>query len=96
MAELQPLYGTVVLRPDEPEEETSEAQLYLPEKAREQPISGVIVAIDPAWSYPNGIQVGDRVLHKKHAGLEVNHEGERLLVMEPADLLVRLASTDAG
>lgn len=65
-------------------EETTESGLYKPQTAIEQPSEADVVAVGPDCGR---FAVGNRVLFKKYAGTEVKVRGEKLLILQPEDVL---------
>ena len=91
-----PLGERVVLRRD-PMLEQSSGGVQLPEKAREKPVRGTVLAVGPGVPLGKGdvfayhkLKPGDYVQFSPHAGTELEWEGETLLVMHWEDVLVRL------
>lgn len=89
---IKPLDDRVLLQPVEPEEKTASG-IYLPESAKEKPITGDVVAVGPGKLNDDGsrsepaVKAGDRVLYGKYAGTEIEHEGETYMILRESELL---------
>lgn len=87
---MRPLGERVVIRPDKAEE-VSAGGIVLPEAAQEKPTSGTVIAVGSSIE-PDGtrvplpIDVGATVLFSKYGGVEVNHEGDDLLIVKEDDV----------
>lgn len=62
--------------------------IIIPDTAKEKPLHGTIVAAgqgtkDEAMT----LKPGDEVLYGKYAGTELEHEGEKYLIMRQSDVL---------
>lgn len=85
---IEPLGNRVLVRPVD-WEPLSDGGLYLPGDLRDRPAMGTVAAVgpgnpsrDPGEQGP--VRVGDRVLFRRGAGIEVPLEGERLLLLSAA------------
>ncbi|EEG77397.1 co-chaperone GroES [Dethiobacter alkaliphilus] len=93
---IKPLADRVVIKVMEAEEKTASG-LVLPEKAKEKPQEGEVVAAGGGRILENGtrvemdVKVGDRVLFSKYAGTEIKVDGEEYLIMRQDDILGKLA-----
>ncbi|HZG57384.1 co-chaperone GroES [Paenibacillus sp.] len=88
---LKPLGDRVVIEPLKQEERT-ESGIVLPEKAKEKPMQGYVVAVgkgrvENGKTIPLDVKVGDLVLYSKYAGTEIKHEQKELLIMRESDIL---------
>lgn len=96
---LEPIGDRVLIRPDPVEEMTASKILYKPNLEGEKSMRGEVVAVgdgveqrmtrlsDDAISLGPKLSVGDRVLYGKYSGTEIEHEGEKLLIVRYPDLL---------
>ncbi len=87
MAKIQPLADRVLVKPAAAEEKTI-AGIIIPDSAKEKPLQGEVIAVgngtkDEAML----LTAGDTVLYGKYAGTEIEHEGEKYLIMRQADIL---------
>lgn len=90
--DLQPLNGHVIIRSLAAQTQTASG-LFLPETATEKPSDGIVVAM--ASDVGKDLNLGDRVIYKKHAGDEITWQGEKLRLVAFADLLARVPQADA-
>jgi chaperonin GroES len=86
---LTPLEDKVVVRPIKDEEVTSSG-LILAKIGEEKPSEGIVEAIGPGITFPNGtkleidLKIGDRVLYSKYGGMEVHD----IMILPYKDILV--------
>lgn len=89
---LKPLGDRVVIKVLEAEEKTSSG-IVLPDKAKEKPQEGEVVAVGTGKVLENGtklemeVKVGDKVLFSKYAGTETKVKGEEYLILRQDDIL---------
>lgn len=94
---IRPLHDKIIVRRDEAEDRT-ESGLYLPEKAKDTPKTGVVEAVgtgtinsDTGALIPLTVKVGDRVIFSSYAGTEVKlgaaGSEDKLLVMSEDEVL---------
>ncbi|HHX75021.1 MAG TPA: co-chaperone GroES [Firmicutes bacterium] len=92
---IKPLGDRVVIKPLEAEEKTASG-IVLPDKAKEKPQEGEVMAVGNGRVLDNGtrvemdVAVGDRVLFSKYAGTEIKIDGEEYLIMRQDDILGKL------
>ncbi|NLM46534.1 MAG: co-chaperone GroES [Firmicutes bacterium] len=92
---IKPLGDRVVIKPLEAEEKTASG-IVLPDKAKEKPQEGEVMAVGTGRLLDNGtrvemeVAVGDRVLFSKYAGTEIKIDGEEYLIMRQDDILGKL------
>lgn len=72
----------VIVRPDP--ETTTMGAFELPPALEDAPRSGTVVA---TGSDVKGPKTGDKVMHSQSAGVSINHDGERLLVLYEREVL---------
>ncbi|ACB84045.1 co-chaperone GroES [Natranaerobius thermophilus] len=89
---LKPLGDRIVIKILEAEEKT-ESGIVLPEKAKEKPQEGEVVAVGSGKTLDDGskvepeVKAGDKVVYSKFAGNEVEVDGEEYLIMRQDDIL---------
>lgn len=89
---IRPLGDRIVVRRLE-SEEVSQGGIIIPDKAREKPMRGKVVALgggnllDSGKVIPIDLKIGDVVLFGKYAGVEVEIEDETLLLVREDDIL---------
>lgn len=89
---LEAIEDRVLIEVDKAVEQT-EAGIYIPVNAQEQPKMGTIVGVGPGvYSNQTGVfcpttvKVGDRVLFSQYAGAELTYKDETYLVMRQGDI----------
>jgi len=89
---LKPLEDRLVVTPDAAEDKTASG-IYLPEGAKEKPLTGKVVAVGPGKLTDDGkraelqVKVGDTVLYGKYSGTEVEVSGQDVLILRESELL---------
>ena len=89
---IKPLGDRVVIKVLEVEEKTPSG-IVLPDKAKEKPQEGEVVAVGTGKVLDNGtkveleVKVGDRVIYSKYAGSEIKVKGEEYLILRQDDIL---------
>lgn len=90
---IRPLHDKIIVRRDEAEDRT-ESGIYLPEKAKDSPKTGVILAVgDGALNTETGERVpltvkkGDRIIFSSYSGTEVKLNDTEYLVMSEDEVL---------
>ena len=82
----------ILVRRDQADER-SKGGILMPETTRVQPGRGVILGVGPGKYLANGarttfdVKEGDWIQFGAHSGVEIEHNGETLLVMQEADVL---------
>jgi chaperonin GroES len=77
--------------------EKSAGGIVLPEKAKDKPTEGKVIAVGNGKVMEDGkrqtmqLKAGDRVLFTTYGGQEIKVEGESYLVMEESDVLAVIA-----
>jgi chaperonin GroES len=93
-SKIRPLHDKIIVRRDEAEDRTA-AGIYLPEKAKDTPKTGVVEAVgtgtinsDTGALVPLSVKKGDRVIFSSYAGTEIKlGDSEKLLVMSESEVL---------
>jgi chaperonin GroES len=89
---IRPLDDRVLLKPTEAEDRTATG-IYLPEGAKEKPMTGKVLATGPGKLNDDGsrtplsIKKGDTVLFGKYSGTEVDLDDEKVVIMRENELL---------
>lgn len=92
---IRPIGDRVVVRRVEAEEKTP-GGIVLPDKAKEKPKEGVVVAVGRGKLLDDGkliepqLKKDDRVLFTSYAGTEVKIDGQEYLIMHESDILALL------
>jgi len=89
---ITPLDDRVLVKPHEAEEKTASG-IFLPEQAKEKPMTGDVIAVGPGKLKDNGdraelsVKKGDTVLYGKYAGTEVELDDDTYMIMRESELL---------
>lgn len=90
---VRPLHDKIIVRRDEAEDRTA-AGIILPEKAKDTPKTGVILAVGTGTINttdgkltPLSVKKGDRVIFSSYAGSEIKLDDEKLLIMSEDEVL---------
>lgn len=86
---IKPLADRVLVSPAPAEEKIG--GIIIPDTAKEKPLQGTIVAVGNGTKDEEMIlKAGDTVLYGKYSGTELQHEGEKYLIMRQSDVLAVL------
>ena len=89
---IQPLDDRVLVKPSEAEEKTRSG-IFLPEGAKEKPMTGTVVAVGPGKVNDDGtrtaisVRKGDTVIYGKYGGTEVDLDDEQHVIVRESELL---------
>jgi len=89
---LKPLADRVVIKVLEAEEKTASG-IVIPDKAKEKPQEGEVVAVGSGKVLDNGtkldmeVKAGDKVIFSRFAGADVKVDGEEYLILRQDDIL---------
>jgi len=89
---IHPLDDRILILPNDPEERTKHG-IFLPEAAKEKPMSGVVVATGPGKLNDEGkrtvvsVKKGDTVVYGKYSGTEIEIDGETYVISRESELL---------
>ena len=87
---VKPLSDRVLVLPNPAEEKTA-GGLFIPDTAKEKPLTGKVVAAGPGTAEVKmEVAVGDTVLYGKYAGTEIHIDGEDYLIMKQSDIMAVL------
>lgn len=95
---LYPLEDRVVVEPLEAEEK-SPGGIYIPEKAKEKPRQGIVLAVGPGKVGEDGkvlmmaVDAGDEVLYGNWAGNDVKLNGKDVKILRESEILARVEHT---
>lgn len=96
MMKIRPLKDRIVVRPIEEEQKTA-GGIYLPDTAKEKPITGEVIAVGPGKfveskgdRVPPPLKAGEKVIFGKYAGAEIRIEGEEFKILEVKDVLAKI------
>ena len=83
---IKPLADRVLVLPAQAEEKVG--GIIIPDTAKEKPQRGKVVAVGNGTKDEEMVlKVGDEVLYGKYAGIELENEGEKYLIMRQSDVL---------
>lgn len=92
---LKPLADRVAVMPVAAEAKTKSG-IIIPDTAQEKPQRGEVLAVGPGKVADNGtiipmqVAVGQQVLYGKYAGIEIEVDGQRCLLMKESDIFAVL------
>ena len=87
---IKPLADRVLILPA-PAEEKTIGGIIIPDTAKEKPLQGKVVAVGHGTKDEEMVlKEGDTVLYGKYSGTEIEHEGEKSLIMRQSDILAVL------
>ena len=90
MTSLTPLHANVIVRRDE--SPTTSGRLHLPENTIGNMITGTVLAVGPyAEEY---VSAGDCVMWEPYTGAEVEHDGEKVLILDVGELIAIVEGDD--
>jgi chaperonin GroES len=84
---LKPIGDKVIVKA-KAEEEKSAGGIILPDRAKEKPSEGTVIAVGPGRMLENGerksmaVKEGDTVIYSKYGGTEVKLKGEEYVILE--------------
>lgn len=82
---IQPIGERVLVEPIEAQTVTA-GGIILPDSAKEKPQQSKVLAIGAAIK-DSPVKVGDRVIHGKFAGVEIEQDGKKYLILQLSDIL---------
>ena len=89
---IKPLDDRVIVLPTEAEDKTASG-IYLPEGAKEKPMSGSIIAVGDGKLNDDGsrtkltVKKGDTVLYGKYGGTEIDIDGKEHMILRESEIL---------
>ena len=89
---IKPLEDKVVIKPTIETEKTTASGLIIQTLDSEKPTEGVVVAVGKGATFADGskmtidLNVGDKVIYSKYSGTEIEHDGEKLVIMPYRDI----------
>lgn len=88
---LKPLHDYVVLEKSK-EEVKTKSGIILTDKPKEEPSTGVVVAVGPGKYedgnlVPTGLKKGQKIIYKKYTGTEVTVDKKDYLLVKAEDIL---------
>ncbi len=90
MTTIKPLADRVLIKPAAVEEKTI-GGIIIPDSAKEKPLEGEVIAVGNGTKDETMVlTIGDRVLYGKYAGTEIEHNGDKYLIMRQSDVLATI------
>lgn len=88
MSNITPLGERLLVKPVDPAKMIG--SIIIPESVQEKPDRGIILSLgelenSAAWA----VAVGDKIMYAKGQGIEIEEDGEKLLILSKRDLLVK-------
>jgi len=89
--QVRPLYDRVLVKRSEEETKTAKG-LFLPETAKEKPLTGVVLAVGQGRLSEDGsvrplmVKEGDTVLFGRYSGTEIKVDGQDRLVLREDEI----------
>lgn len=89
---IRPIDDRVLVKPSEAEDKTKNG-IYLPEGAKEKPMTGKVIAVGPGKLNDEGVRTplsvkkGDTVVYGKYSGTEIELDGEKVMIVRESELL---------
>lgn len=90
---LKPLEDKVIVKPIVKDEEVSSSGLIIQKLEKERANEAIVVAVGPGMTFNNGdrltidLNVGDKVIFSKYQGTDIEHDGEKLLILSYRDIV---------
>lgn len=94
MRVVHPCHDYLLLRPVELGDQLTPGGLMIPEAVREQPTEGTVVAVGPKVP-PEMSATRTLVLYRRFSAVEVEANGEQLLLVKAADIMAVLEGEHA-
>jgi len=87
---IEPL-GARVLISDIPDENKTAGGIIIPDTARDRPMQGIVQAVGPGDEQTSmTVNIGDRVMFGKMAGVEAKIEGRVFRLMKLTEIMCRV------
>lgn len=94
---IKPLEDRVLIRPIEEAERVSASGLIIANMQKEPPTEGYVVAVGNGMTFADGSKMsidlvpGDKVVYSKYGGTEVEHDGEKLILIPYREIFAVIA-----
>jgi len=82
---IKPLGDRVLLKPQKAEEKTASG-LYIPDSAKETPLTAEILAVGDGDNVSH-LKIGQKVIHESFGGSEIKLAGVKHIIMDVKDIL---------
>ena len=90
---IRPLYDRILVKRIDNDVEKTSGGLYIPDRAKEKPQEGEVVAVgkgkrlDDGKIVPLDVKAGDRILFGKYSGSEIKLDGNEYMIMREDEVL---------
>lgn len=90
---LRPLEDKIIVKVAKKAEQTTASGLVLAGVQEEKPDQAEVVAVGPGVTFPDGsklvpdVKIGDKVVFAKYQGTEIEHEGDKLIILAYRDII---------
>jgi chaperonin GroES len=88
---IEPIKGRILVKPIKAREKSPQG-IYLPDTSQKKLNEGEVIAI--AEDATEEIAVGDHVIFNEFSGTELKFEGEKYILLDQEDLLVKYIELD--
>lgn len=87
---LRLLHDRILVKPDEKKKE-SEGGILIPDSVQERPNVGTIISVGPGTKDQKmSAEVGNKIMFGKHAGIDMNIDGEDVVFIRESDIIAIL------
>lgn len=88
-----PLLDRVLIKPDD-QQETTQSGIILPPDTRKRSNSGTVIALGESASVGTKLFPGDKVIYQRHAGLDMEWQGEKYLIVLAHEVVAKISTED--
>lgn len=82
---LEPIGDKIIVKRLNPQEKIG--SIHLPEASQDKPTYGTIIAVSRETKFYEMEVIGVKILFGKYSGLEVEHNGEKLLILREEEII---------
>jgi len=83
--DIKPLSDRVLVRPLD--KENNVGGIIIPDSVKEKSQQGLVISVGPGKKdEPMTVKIGDLVIYGKYGGTEIEHDGEKFLIMRESDI----------
>ena len=84
---VQPLHDRVIVEPEQVAKSTK-GGIIIPDTVKEKPMRGTVIAVGSGKiDEPMTVKPKDKVLYGKYAGMEIEVDEKKYLIMKESDIL---------
>lgn len=98
---IKPLEDKVLVKPIIEAEKKSAAGLIISTLEKEKPTEGIVVAVGNGATFADGtkmtldVKPGEKVIYSKYSGTEIEHDGEKFVILPYRDIFAVVGEEDA-